>query len=42
MDAPWRYERIEGAAHWLPLEQPARVAHLAVDWFRRQAPRTDA
>jgi len=39
MAAPWRYERIEGAAHWLPLEQPARVADLAVDWFSNQAPR---
>lgn len=35
MDAPWRYERIDGAAHWLPLEQPARIAALALDWFRR-------
>ena len=34
MDAPWRYERIEGAGHWLPLERPARIAELAVDWFR--------
>jgi pimeloyl-ACP methyl ester carboxylesterase len=39
MAAPWRYERIDGAAHWLPLEQPARVANLAVDWFRSHAPR---
>jgi pimeloyl-ACP methyl ester carboxylesterase len=38
MAAPWRYERIDGAAHWLPLEQPARIADLAIDWFRRQAP----
>jgi len=33
MVAPWRYERIEGAGHWLPLEQPARVADLALEWF---------
>jgi pimeloyl-ACP methyl ester carboxylesterase len=38
MAAPWRYERIDGAAHWLPLEQPARVADLAIDWFRHSAP----
>jgi pimeloyl-ACP methyl ester carboxylesterase len=31
----WRYERIEGAGHWLPLEQPAQVATLASDWFNR-------
>jgi epoxide hydrolase 4 len=30
----WRYERIEGAGHWLPLERPAEIAELAVDWFR--------
>jgi len=34
MDARWRYERIEGAGHWLPLEQPERIAELAVEWFR--------
>ena len=33
MQAPWRYERIEGAGHWLPLEQPERVAELALQWF---------
>lgn len=33
MQAPWRYERIAGARHWLPLEQPQRVAQLALDWF---------
>jgi len=32
--ARWRYERIEGAGHWLPLEQPERIAALAVEWFR--------
>jgi pimeloyl-ACP methyl ester carboxylesterase len=35
MAAPWRYERIEGAGHWLPLEEPAQVARLASDWFNR-------
>jgi pimeloyl-ACP methyl ester carboxylesterase len=33
--APWAYERIEGAGHWLPLERPDRVADLAIGWFRR-------
>jgi pimeloyl-ACP methyl ester carboxylesterase len=33
MAAPWRYERIDGAGHWLPLEQPERVASLALQWF---------
>jgi len=36
MAAPWAFERIEGAGHWLPLEQPERIAALAVDWFGRK------
>jgi pimeloyl-ACP methyl ester carboxylesterase len=35
MAAPWAYERIDGAGHWVPLEQPERVASLAIDWFNR-------
>lgn len=31
---PWRYERLDAAGHWLPLEQPTRVANLATEWFR--------
>lgn len=33
MAAPWRYVRIDGATHWLPLEEPERIAGLALDWF---------
>ena len=29
----WRYERVAGAGHWLPLEQPALIASLAARWF---------
>jgi pimeloyl-ACP methyl ester carboxylesterase len=29
----WHYERVDGAGHWLPLEQPALVASLAARWF---------
>jgi pimeloyl-ACP methyl ester carboxylesterase len=32
MAATWRYERIEGAGHWLPLELPDRIAELALQW----------
>lgn len=35
VSGPWRYERIEGAGHWLPLEEPQRIANLAIDWFNR-------
>jgi pimeloyl-ACP methyl ester carboxylesterase len=37
VQAPWRYECIRGAGHWLPLEQPETVARLAVEWMREQA-----
>jgi pimeloyl-ACP methyl ester carboxylesterase len=36
MAAAWDYARIEDAGHWLPLEQPQRIAALALDWFRKQ------
>jgi pimeloyl-ACP methyl ester carboxylesterase len=29
---PWRYERIEDAGHWLPLDAPARVNNLLLDF----------
>lgn len=37
MDAPWAYERIEGCGHWIPKEQPERLARLALDWFSRHS-----
>jgi pimeloyl-ACP methyl ester carboxylesterase len=33
MDARWQYSRIDGAGHWLPLEQPQRLNELATGWF---------
>ena len=35
VDGPWRYERIEGASHWLQLDQPERVNALLLDFLRR-------
>jgi pimeloyl-ACP methyl ester carboxylesterase len=32
---PWRYERVEGAGHWLQLEAPDRVNALLVDFLER-------
>jgi pimeloyl-ACP methyl ester carboxylesterase len=32
---PWRYERVEGAGHWLQLEAPDRVNELLVDFLER-------
>jgi pimeloyl-ACP methyl ester carboxylesterase len=30
---PWRYERVEGASHWLQLDAPERVNELLVDFL---------
>ena len=30
----WRYERIEGASHWMQLDAPERVNELLLEWFR--------
>lgn len=34
VDGPWRYQRIEHAGHWIPLDRPERLAALALEWFR--------
>ena len=33
VEAPWRYERIEGAGHWLQLERPEEVNALLLDFL---------
>ena len=33
MDAPWRYERVEGATHWLMLDRPEAINELLLDFF---------
>jgi pimeloyl-ACP methyl ester carboxylesterase len=40
MAAPWKYQRIEHAGHWLPLERPDEIASLAIDWFREHPARS--
>jgi pimeloyl-ACP methyl ester carboxylesterase len=30
----WRYERVEGAGHWMQLEAPERVNELLLDFLR--------
>lgn len=30
---PWRYERMEGASHWIPLDQPERVNSLLLEFL---------
>jgi pimeloyl-ACP methyl ester carboxylesterase len=31
---PYRYERIEGASHWIPLDQPERLNQLLLEFLR--------
>lgn len=31
---PWRYERIEGAGHWMQLDKPAEINALLLDFLR--------
>jgi pimeloyl-ACP methyl ester carboxylesterase len=33
VNGPWRYERIEGASHWLQLDAPERVNELLLDFL---------
>jgi pimeloyl-ACP methyl ester carboxylesterase len=32
VDAAFRYERIEGVSHWVPLDAPERMADLVLEW----------
>jgi pimeloyl-ACP methyl ester carboxylesterase len=36
MRAPWRTERIDGASHFLMLDQPDRVTRLVLEFFKEQ------
>jgi pimeloyl-ACP methyl ester carboxylesterase len=33
VDGPWRYERVEGAGHWMQLEAPGEVNTLLLDFL---------
>ena len=33
VSGPWRYERVEGAGHWMQLEQPDSVSKLLLDFL---------
>jgi len=34
LTGPWRYERIEGAGHWVPLERPQEFTALLLDFLK--------
>jgi pimeloyl-ACP methyl ester carboxylesterase len=33
VQANWRYERIEGASHWMMLDRPQELNALLLDWL---------
>lgn len=33
VDAEWRYEQVEGANHWIPLDAPDTVNELLLEWL---------
>jgi len=35
VSGPWRYERIDGVGHWIPLEAPDRLNPLLLDFLPR-------
>lgn len=37
MEAAWEYARVDGAGHWLPLEQADRLNALVLEWCERHA-----
>lgn len=34
VEAPWRYERISGAGHWMMLDQPEALNRLLIDFLK--------
>ena len=36
VDASWRYERIEGSSHWIPLDAPQRLNELLVEYLKER------
>lgn len=33
VDGPWRYQRVEGASHWMMLDRPREVSRLLVEFL---------
>ena len=36
----WRYERLDGAGHWIPLDAPDQLGGLLLDFLAEQSPRS--
>jgi len=35
VDAPWRYERMEGISHWVPVDAPEELSGLILDFIKQ-------
>ena len=33
VEGPWRYEQINGASHWIPLDASDRLDQLLIEWL---------
>jgi pimeloyl-ACP methyl ester carboxylesterase len=42
VSGPWRYERIEGASHWVPLDAPDRLNQLLLDFLAGELPAAES
>ena len=38
VDGPWRYERVDGVDHWLPVRAPEQVNALLLDFLEQMTP----
>jgi pimeloyl-ACP methyl ester carboxylesterase len=34
VDAQWRYERLEGVSHWVPVDEPDKLSSLLLNFFK--------
>ena len=34
VDAQWRYERLEGVSHWVPVDEPDKLSDMLLDFFK--------
>lgn len=34
VDAPWRYERLDGVSHWIPVDAPDTVSEMLIGYFK--------
>jgi len=35
VDAPWRYQRMEGVSHWIPVDVPDKLSELIINFYKQ-------